>query len=251
MRRKHYSKYLAVLMALVMVFQFAVVSPQYVFAEVTEADGYTEETEGSASQETLEEDSETAPKEEEAEALPEPDVSEDENNEEAQPEEAGTEEDLPEGAEEIEKTETGEEETDESEETEEPETVPEEKDPEKEEEPEEKKKAPLLRAEKTGTVLAFSSDVHNTSTDSSAVRLGTWIDNVVAMHGGIDVMGFCGDLGDAGASESNFWKYTQSVIDMVAAKGIKNGSTITIIGNRGSYKDKIEVMNAYFVSVSN
>ena len=39
--------------------------------------------------------------------------------------------------------------------------------------------------------------------------------------------------------------------DLVAAKGIKNGSTITIIGNRGSYKDKIEVMNAYFVSVSN
>ncbi len=224
MRRKHYSKYLAVLMALVMVFQFAVVSPQYVFAEVTEADGYTEETEGSASQEALEEDSETAPKEEEAEggaeALPEADVSEDGNNEEAQPEEAVTEEDLPEEAEETEETETGEEGKDEAEETEEPETAPEEKDPEKEEEPEEKKEAPLLRAEKTGTVLAFSSDVHNTSSDSSAVRLGTWIDNVVAMHGGIDVMGFCGDLGDAGASESNFWRYAQSVIDMVAAKGV-------------------------------
>ena len=37
--------------------------------------------------------------------------------------------------------------------------------------------------------------------------------------------------------------------DLVAAKGIKNGSTITIIGNRGSYNDKIEVMNAYFVSI--
>ena len=37
--------------------------------------------------------------------------------------------------------------------------------------------------------------------------------------------------------------------DLVAAKGIKNGSTITIIGNRGAYKDKIEVMNAYFVSI--
>ncbi len=37
--------------------------------------------------------------------------------------------------------------------------------------------------------------------------------------------------------------------DLVAAKGIKNGCTLTIIGNRGSYNDKIEVMNAYFVSI--
>jgi len=39
--------------------------------------------------------------------------------------------------------------------------------------------------------------------------------------------------------------------DLVAAKGIKNGSTLTIIGTRGEYKGKIEVMNAYFVSVKN
>lgn len=37
--------------------------------------------------------------------------------------------------------------------------------------------------------------------------------------------------------------------ELVAAKGIKNGSKITIIGNRGAYKDKIEVLNAYFVSI--
>ena len=37
--------------------------------------------------------------------------------------------------------------------------------------------------------------------------------------------------------------------ELAAAKGIKNGTKITIIGNRGSYKDKIEVLNAYFVSV--
>ena len=37
--------------------------------------------------------------------------------------------------------------------------------------------------------------------------------------------------------------------DLVAAKGIKNGCTLTIIGNRGSYQGKIEVMNAYFVSI--
>ena len=39
--------------------------------------------------------------------------------------------------------------------------------------------------------------------------------------------------------------------DLVAAKGIKNGSTLTIIGTRGEYNGKIEVMNAYFVSVKN
>ena len=37
--------------------------------------------------------------------------------------------------------------------------------------------------------------------------------------------------------------------ELVEAKGIKENSTITIIGNRGSYKDKIEVLNAYFVSI--
>ena len=37
--------------------------------------------------------------------------------------------------------------------------------------------------------------------------------------------------------------------ELVAAKGIKEGSTITIIGNRGEYNGKIEVMNAYFVSI--
>ena len=38
--------------------------------------------------------------------------------------------------------------------------------------------------------------------------------------------------------------------ELVAAKGIKEGSVITIIGTRGSYNGKIEVMNAYFVSIS-
>lgn len=37
--------------------------------------------------------------------------------------------------------------------------------------------------------------------------------------------------------------------ELVAAKGIKNGSKITIIGTRGEYNGKIEVLNAYFVSI--
>ncbi len=37
--------------------------------------------------------------------------------------------------------------------------------------------------------------------------------------------------------------------ELVETYGIKEGSTITIVGNRGSYNNKIEVMNAYFISV--
>ena len=37
--------------------------------------------------------------------------------------------------------------------------------------------------------------------------------------------------------------------ELVSQYDIENGKTITIIGNRGSYNGKIEVVNAYFVSV--
>lgn len=37
--------------------------------------------------------------------------------------------------------------------------------------------------------------------------------------------------------------------ELVAQKGIKEGSKLTLIGNRGQYNDKIEVLNAYFVSI--
>ena len=37
--------------------------------------------------------------------------------------------------------------------------------------------------------------------------------------------------------------------ELVTAKGIKNGSKITIIGNRGSYNGTVQMANAYFVSI--
>lgn len=37
--------------------------------------------------------------------------------------------------------------------------------------------------------------------------------------------------------------------DLVTAKGIANGKKITIVGNRGEYNGKIEVLNAYFIKV--
>lgn len=41
----------------------------------------------------------------------------------------------------------------------------------------------------------------------------------------------------------------QKFQELVAAQGIANGKKITIIGNRGEYNGKIEVLNAYFVSI--
>ena len=38
---------------------------------------------------------------------------------------------------------------------------------------------------------------------------------------------------------------------LAAEKGIQNGSKLTLIGTRGVYNEKIEVLNAYFVSVDN
>ena len=51
-----------------------------------------------------------------------------------------------------------------------------------------------------------------------------------------------GVLSEKGGAKKKFQK-------LVAAKGIANGKTITIVGNRGKYGDKIEVLNAYFISV--
>lgn len=37
--------------------------------------------------------------------------------------------------------------------------------------------------------------------------------------------------------------------ELAKDKGIANGKTITIVGNRGSYNGKVEVVNAYFISI--
>ena len=71
------------------------------------------------------------------------------------------------------------------------------------------------------TVLAFTSDVHNKSGDVSANRLDTWITKIKNMYGGIDAMGFCGDMGDASASQSNFWTLTQTGMDIVSDQGVE------------------------------
>lgn len=53
-----------------------------------------------------------------------------------------------------------------------------------------------------------------------------------------------GLLSEKGGPKQEFQK-------LVEEKGIKEGSVITIIGNRGVYNGRIEVLNAYFVSIDN
>ena len=70
------------------------------------------------------------------------------------------------------------------------------------------------------TVLAFTADVHNNTDNIAAIRLSKWIDSVIKKHGKIDAMGFCGDIGSGRARESEFWDFTQAVMDVADQKGI-------------------------------
>ena len=77
------------------------------------------------------------------------------------------------------------------------------------------------RAEKTQTVLTFTSDIHNQSNNTAANRLDAWLDDVTAEYGGIDVMSFCGDMGQASGNGDTWWSYVQSVKDVVDGKQLE------------------------------
>ena len=94
---------------------------------------------------------------------------------------------------------------------------------------------------RAASVLTFTSDVHNKSGDQSANRLSGWLDNVINMYGKVDYMGFCGDMGDASANESNFWTYTQAVMDAV------NSHNIPAVYTTGNH----EYYNGQFGSTTN
>lgn len=85
----------------------------------------------------------------------------------------------------------------------------------------------------TGTVTHLEDGTYKNSTTYGNFDL-------VDSTGSVYVYGV---VTEKGASKGKF-------ADLMKEKGIKDGSTITIIGNRGSYNGKIEVTNAYFVSVS-
>jgi len=83
------------------------------------------------------------------------------------------------------------------------------------------------------SVLAFTSDIHNSSNNTAANRLNGWLTNVAEKHTGINAMCFCGDMGAASAGESDFWTYTQQVMNVVANRGITDAVYTT--GNHEFY----------------
>ena len=80
----------------------------------------------------------------------------------------------------------------------------------------------LALAMMAGLTAAFADGtlVFGTSADYAPFEFMYPDESGTMVYGGIDVMGFCGDLGDAGASQSNFWTYAQNVMDAVSQKGV-------------------------------
>jgi len=107
-----------------------------------------------------------------------------------------------------------------------------------------KAEAKAAKAEKTGTVLAFTSDVHNGGksgiSNDSANRLATWIDLVIEKYGGIDAMAFGGDMGSAYLYGDSFWTYSKNAMDKVP-------SNITQVHTTGNH----EMSNGSFSSTTN
>ena len=84
----------------------------------------------------------------------------------------------------------------------------------------------------TGTVTHLEDGTYNNST-----KYGNF--DLVDETGSIYVYGV---VTEKGGTKGQF-------ADLMAAKGIKDGCKITIIGNRGSYQGNAQIVNAYFVSV--
>ena len=72
------------------------------------------------------------------------------------------------------------------------------------------------------TILAFTSDVHNCPGDTSAKRLGSWIDMIRGNYGRVESIGLCGDMANAGVkSSAEYWALTKVVINTIQNKGIE------------------------------
>ena len=81
--------------------------------------------------------------------------------------------------------------------------------------------AEAVRAGENLSVLAFSSDVHNMENNTSANRLGSWLDKMKSIYGVVHYMAFGGDMGEASyGGSSSFWTKTQADMDAVASKGV-------------------------------
>ena len=84
---------------------------------------------------------------------------------------------------------------------------------------------PALR-ENVLTVLAFTSDIHNTSGNTAANRLGRWLDTMAdSDHFGKkpDVMAFGGDM--AGANAAGYWDLTQADMNILTDRDVTGAYT--------------------------
>ena len=72
-------------------------------------------------------------------------------------------------------------------------------------------------------IIAFSSDVHNLGNNTSAKRLGKWIDSIKDIYGFIDIMAFGGDLaiGKSTADANQYWKNAQKCMDVLDEKTVR------------------------------
>ena len=96
----------------------------------------------------------------------------------------------------------------------------------------------LAAAESTDVWYQITGTVKNMKEDGSDLYGNFDIEDAT---GSVYVYGL---LSEKGGEKKKFQ-------ELIAAKGIKNGSKITIIGNRGAYKGTAQVTNAYFVKVEN
>ncbi len=73
------------------------------------------------------------------------------------------------------------------------------------------------------SVLAFTSDIHNSNGDKSASRFANWITNTQRNEGAFDFLGSCGDTGNGNGSDSGdrFWALVQKAVDAVLNSNIE------------------------------
>jgi len=94
--------------------------------------------------------------------------------------------------------------------------------------------------------IGFTSDTHNSSTSGSSGGASNLTKFFQVVHDDIgkklDYMGFCGDHGDSGQMNDNYWSRVQKVIDIVDSSDYVD-NYIFINGNHEWYNGKVNSSN--------
>jgi len=106
----------------------------------------------------------------------------------------------------------------------------------------------------SGTVyLAFTSDVHNKSSNGASDRLGNWLNGVSAAVGSsFAEMGICGDLADAHSNDTSYWRNAETVINTVRNSDKVIGDGFYVCGNHewspGKYDSTSSTVKDYYTA---